>query len=643
MRRIVLLSVVLLVGALTRLPAKHAPKRRPLSRATGGAATARLSRRHEPRAGRRHRHRPGRPCRSVDLTAADFELLDDGKPVPIDRVRFLGAADYSGDTTLAPIRSHEDEEREASRDDVRVYAIVLDDYHVPRMERAARDRAAARVRSSAAADRSGGGLLSARLGDRRRVQPRPRAGAQGDPRVLRPPRRLSRRNIRSRKSTCAIRASIERSAARSSTSALEGLATHLGGIKQGRKRHLRQRGFTQPVVEVRDLYRGREPGERRVLSARSARPDDRPHRSIAAPTAGEMMAMVLPAREFMRTLALETGGRAIVRNDITAALGQVIRDSRAYYLIAYESPHPDDGKFHKVTVRVKRPRAHGVRAHRLLGVQARREPVAAASLRRWCAGACRRPSSSSRIRCAPTPTSPRTAGVALMPPDGAPRSRCHCWPCRRSRSARGRVVGEPVTAANSAAPTRSWSAPVDRSAIAGVSGRLLDRRGQPLTELPVTPIRRRPEAAAARWAISAPGDYVIELTAQVRRARRPSSSCAFRRLALPAIRQLNASKIRYADAHVLRRRRRLLLALGSRPATGSATAANRRTAGRRRQPAQTPPADAAAAAGLPRRHQLRPRRRHHLGQERQPGRRSAGRRTSTSPRTASRRRSTPSS
>ena len=69
----------------------------------------------------------------TELVAADFEVLDDGKPVAIDRVRFLGAAEYSGDTTLAPIRSHEDEEREASRDDVRVYAIVLDEYHVQRI------------------------------------------------------------------------------------------------------------------------------------------------------------------------------------------------------------------------------------------------------------------------------------------------------------------------------------------------------------------------------------------------------------------------------------------------------------------------------------------------------------------------------
>src|SRR2546426_11344191 len=68
----------------------------------------------------------------VDLAAGDFVVLDDGRPVPLQSVRFLGAETYSGDPTLAPIRTHDDEEREASRDDVRVYAIFLDDYHVQR-------------------------------------------------------------------------------------------------------------------------------------------------------------------------------------------------------------------------------------------------------------------------------------------------------------------------------------------------------------------------------------------------------------------------------------------------------------------------------------------------------------------------------
>jgi hypothetical protein len=48
-------------------------------------------------------------------------------------VRFLGATEYGGDPSLAPIRTHDDEAREASRDDVRLYAIFLDDYHVERL------------------------------------------------------------------------------------------------------------------------------------------------------------------------------------------------------------------------------------------------------------------------------------------------------------------------------------------------------------------------------------------------------------------------------------------------------------------------------------------------------------------------------
>ena len=71
----------------------------------------------------------------VELTAADFELLgrrqaDDDRSSAFPRRRRL----FRAHSTPAPIRTHDDEEREASRDDVRVYAIVLDDYHVQRME-----------------------------------------------------------------------------------------------------------------------------------------------------------------------------------------------------------------------------------------------------------------------------------------------------------------------------------------------------------------------------------------------------------------------------------------------------------------------------------------------------------------------------
>ena len=76
-------------------------------------------------------------------------------------------------------------------------------------------------------------------------------------------------------------------------------------------------------------------------------------------TSAQIMRGLVSDRDAMETLAAETGGRAIVqKNDISAALGQVIRDSRAYYLIAYESPHPDDGKFRELEAHVKRPGVH---------------------------------------------------------------------------------------------------------------------------------------------------------------------------------------------------------------------------------------------------------------------------------------------
>ena len=74
-------------------------------------------------------------------------------------------------------------------------------------------------------------------------------------------------------------------------------------------------------------------------------------------TTAQMMNFSVGDSDMLRALAFETGARAIVdRNDIRGELQRITRDASAYYLIAYESPHPDDGKFHCVTVRATRPR-----------------------------------------------------------------------------------------------------------------------------------------------------------------------------------------------------------------------------------------------------------------------------------------------
>jgi VWFA-related protein len=59
----------------------------------------------------------------------------------------------------------------------------------------------------------------------------------------------------------------------------------------------------------------------------------------------------------LRELADNTDGRAIVnRNDLGRGMSQIVRDQSAYYLVGYTSSQaPQDGKFHEIRVRVKRP------------------------------------------------------------------------------------------------------------------------------------------------------------------------------------------------------------------------------------------------------------------------------------------------
>ncbi len=445
----------------------------------------------------------------VDLTAADFEVLDDGKPVAVDRVRFLGADAYSGDTTLAPIHSHDDEEREASRDDVHVYAIVLDDYHVPRMtELRVIDPLLAFVEQLPPTD-----LVAlyypldsvtdvAFSRDRAPVLKAIKAfyGRQGD---YTPKHPVEEEHLRHPMQIETIRRQIV-------VSALQGLAVHLGGIKQGRKTIVFvSEAFSEPIDDLRDLYEAANranvaiyPLDPRGLS--TDRSVDRP------PTAAEIMAGVLPAREFLRALAHETGGRPIFGNDVRGALAQVIQDGSAYYLIAYESPHPDDGRFHRVTVRVKRPRAtvfartgywslkqgtNSVTATAPVVAVPQAVQAAVAQLADSLRPDADEPTEGKRHVIMPSPVAAQPATLLEAPTIAL---------------ARGQTVSEPQ-------PRREFrrtdTLVVRAATSAGsVSARLLDRRGQALTDLPVTP-GQQPEVRLPLGGLGL-GDYVIELSAR---------------------------------------------------------------------------------------------------------------------------------
>jgi VWFA-related protein len=95
---------------------------------------------------------------------------------------------------------------------------------------------------------------------------------------------------------------------------------------------------------------------------------------IASPVGGAGLAPMVPlavdqkmlqARLLsLRTLADATDGLAIVgSNDIAGGLKRVVADLTSYYLLGYYSSAKLDGKFHSITVRVKRPGVQ-VRARR---------------------------------------------------------------------------------------------------------------------------------------------------------------------------------------------------------------------------------------------------------------------------------------
>ena len=71
----------------------------------------------------------------TDLKQSDFEVIEDNKPQTVETFKLIeldGGAAPGPDGPPQAIRTDTDEELEAARDDVRLFAIFLDDYHVRR-------------------------------------------------------------------------------------------------------------------------------------------------------------------------------------------------------------------------------------------------------------------------------------------------------------------------------------------------------------------------------------------------------------------------------------------------------------------------------------------------------------------------------
>lgn len=284
-----------------------------------------------------------------DLTATDFELREDGVLQRVDTAQFLrltGTRTSNTDESLA-IRSQDHAETEAARDDVRVFVIFLDDYHIDKDQRLnlrVQQSISRLVKQFGPNDLLAimdpltpiSALRFTRVRDELLERVRKFEGRRGQ---LHPARSLLEEAQALRHDVWTVRGAV-------TLTALEGLVTYLGGLRDSRKSVL---FVSQGPAMGRDLE------NRRTLEdiLRAANRGNVTINTFDPRPLGEApLGGALPIHQ----LAHETGGRAVTNaNEPDDRLSQTIEDASAYYLLGY-SPARDfaDGKFHKIDVKVKR-------------------------------------------------------------------------------------------------------------------------------------------------------------------------------------------------------------------------------------------------------------------------------------------------
>lgn len=336
----------------------------------------------------------------TDLAREEFEVFEDGERQEIESFKLFKIDEITETTPARPIRSTFDEESEAQRPDVRLFAFFLDDYHVRRGNAMTARRELAEFVRDMIAPQDLVGIMYPLTSTGQVVMGRnheslARAIEQFDGRKY----DYTPRNHFEERYANYPASYVELIRNQVSLSALKGLIIKLGGLREGRKALiLVSEGYTNylppqmrdPIASlpgVGNPYRG-DPFAGEGMGATRDRffsqaemisdlktvfdlanrnnvaiyaVDPRGlagfehdiNEGVGLQTDREMLRLTMDS---VRILADNTDGRAIVnRNDLTEGMEQIVRDSSAYYLIGYNSTKaPTDGEFHEIDVKVKR-------------------------------------------------------------------------------------------------------------------------------------------------------------------------------------------------------------------------------------------------------------------------------------------------
>lgn len=353
--------------------------------------------------------RQGNPV--TDLTLEDFEIQEDGKPQKAETFRLVKI-----DTVTQPaytqrtIRTRNDEETAAADENSRIFAFFLDDYHVRKETSMSVKKPVIEFIANQLAPSDLVGVMYPLTPIDAVLINRNHQGVSntiekfmGRKYDYEPINDVERGYVHKLNPQA-----IEMIRRQVSLTAIRGICTKLGSLREGRKSLiLVSEGYTSllppqlrsnlpgAIAAPGDLTRDPFAAENNPMEDRARFSADidmmqefrdvfdacnRNNTSIYALdprglSVGEFdvstnismrtsQDYLNSSLDALRVLAENTDGRAIVnRNDLGNAMKQIIRDSSAYYLVGYTTQAPSDGKFHEIKVRIKRPGVQ-VRARR---------------------------------------------------------------------------------------------------------------------------------------------------------------------------------------------------------------------------------------------------------------------------------------
>ncbi len=339
----------------------------------------------------------------TDLKPDDFEIVEQKTPQKVETFKLVwldGGLLTNADAPVRQIRTDLDEETEAGRDDVRLFAIFLDDYHVRRESSlVARQQIARFVDTQLGPTDMIGLMYPLESTIAVRMTRNHEAVSRGIQQFTGRKYDYTPRNDAEQRYAYYPAETVEKIRNQVSMSAIKALILRMGALKEGRKALiLVSEGYNatlppqmrDPVAAVpgfnnpsaNDANAGNSQLEDRAKFSSTLDLDmdlrdmtnlaNRNNVAIYAVdprglSTGEFgidqnigaqtdRSYLNATMETLRTLALNTDGQAIVnRNDMTMAMKQIVRDQSAYYLLGYNSTFTaTDGKFHEIKVNVRR-------------------------------------------------------------------------------------------------------------------------------------------------------------------------------------------------------------------------------------------------------------------------------------------------